>query len=570
MKFINKEKIKKTTTKIKSIIKERKFKYIAFFWIIIAMQFVIGSNLQYKGYSIRNGKDLIIAIFQILWLSIIFIIGHYSCLKLYNKIKEKQNEKQDKTKRINKKSHKKLEKNKGLIYFGIIFLCWIPTLLAFYPSIVSYDGGYQIRDYFFNNKINLGHPIITTFFYTTFYGLGFFYLNSPTLGMLIFSIFQMIIMSLIFSYATKFIEEETGKKYLRNISILIYGLFPYNQLFSFMTTKDVIFAGLVTLFIINLYKMLNEKYKIADYLFLIIITVLMLLFRSNAVYALIVLLPFAFVILFKNKRQFRNLLVIAIISIIICQGINRLVASIVKEETGENIMWLCVSAQATGKIANEKEKDLTDYEKEKISLYFTNYKELGNIYKPYIADYTMKLAKYDNILENRKEFLGFMFELAKKYPREFIDSYLNNMRGYWYVLDKSFCLIHNDYDSDKFGALELYCFKVGKGQYEIVEDSKLPLLKKIYKDMFCRNMYQKIYGVRIIFQPATYLYILFGCILYSIYKRYKKILLIEMFLLLYAMTFVTAPCAIIRYMYPVIANIPIVVSLLKRSEEKYI
>ena len=559
------DKIKKIISNVKNVVKDRKFKYISFFWIIIAIQFVIGNNLQNKGYSIRNMTDFIISLVQVIGLSLIFIVIHYCALELYKKIKERLNKEEVNTNSENKNEN---SEKKWFIYFFIIIICWIPTLLAFYPGLVNYDGGYQIRDYFFDNKINLGHPIVTTFFYTIFYEIGFYYLNSPALGMLMFSIFQMTIMALIFSYAVKFIEEETGKKCLRNISILIYGLFPYNQLFPIMTTKDVIFAGLVTIFIINLYKMLKGKYKIVDYIFFIIITILMLLFRSNAVYALSVLLPFAFLMLINNKKKFRNLLVAAIISIIICQGINRLVVSIVNDKSGENIIWLCVFAQATGKITSEREKDLTDYEKEKISLYFTNYKAVGKIYKPYIADYTMKLAKYDNILENKKEFLAFMLELAKKYPGEFMDSYLNTMRGYWYVLDNSFCLIHNDYDSDKFGALELFCFKVGKGQYEIVENSKLPALQKLYKDMFCRNMYQKIYGVRIIFQPATYLYILFGCILYSIYKRHKTRLLIEMFLLLYAITFVTAPCALIRYVYPIIVNIPIIFSLLKIEERK--
>lgn len=559
------DKIKKIIYNVKNVVKERKFKYISFFWIIIAIQFVIGNNLQNKGHSIRNMTDFTISLVQVIGLSLIFIVIHYCTLEIYKKIKKRLNKE-----KINANIENKNENSekKWFIYFFIIIICWIPTLLAFYPGLVNYDGGYQIRDYFFDNKINLGHPIVTTFFYTIFYEIGFYYLNSPALGMLMFSIFQMTIMALIFSYAVKFIEEETGKKCLRNISILIYGLFPYNQLFTIMTTKDVIFAGLVTIFIINLYKMLKGKYKIVDYIFFIIITILMLLFRSNAVYALIVLLPFAFLMLINNKKKFRNLLVVAIISIIICQGINRLVVSIVNDKSGENIIWLCVFAQATGKITKERENDLTDYERKKISLYFTNYKEVGKIYKTYIADYTMKLAKYDNILENRKEFFTFMLELAKKYPREFMDSYLNTMRGYWYVLDNSFCLIHNDYDSDKFGALELFCFKVGKGQYEIVENSKLPALQKLYKDMFCRNMYQKIYGVRIIFQPATYLYILFGCILYSIYKRHKTRLLIEMFLLLYAMTFVTAPCALIRYVYPIIVNIPIIFSLLKIEERK--
>ena len=499
-------------------------------------------------------------------LSLLFIIIHYCVLEFYKKIKKSQNK--EKVNINNKNTKESLTKNKWVVYFLIIIICWIPTLLAFYPCLVNYDGGYQIRDYFINNKINLGHPIITTLFYTMFYEMGVYYLDSPSLGMLMFSIFQMTIMALIFSYAVKFIEEETGKKYIRNISICIYGLFPYNQLFPIMTTKDVIFAGLVILFIINLYKMLKRKYRIVDYVIFIVVTVLMLLFRSNALYALTVLLPFTFLILINNKKQFRKLLVVAIISIIICQGINRLVVSIVNEESGENIIWLCVPAQAIGKIANEREEDLTNYEKEKISLYFTNYKALGKIYKPYFADYTMKLAKYDNILENKKEFLDFIFELAKKYPGEFIDSYLNTMRGFWYVLDNSFCLINNEYGSDIFGALELYCFKVGKGQYEIVEDSKLPLIKNIYKDMFCRNMYQKIYGVRIIFQPATYLYMLFACVLYSVYKRHKIRLIIEVFLFLYVMTFVTAPCALIRYVYPIMVSIPIIFSLLKNEEGK--
>lgn len=551
--------------KVIEIIKERKFKYICFFWFIISIQFVIGSNLQNKGYSIRNMTDFIISLTQVLGLSLIFIVIHYYVLELYKKIKERQNKEKVNTNNENKnESHTK----KWFIYFLIIIICWIPTLLAFYPGLVNYDGGYQIRDYFFENKINFGHPIVTTVLFTIFYEIGLYCLNSPTLGILIFSIVQMSVMALIFSYAVKFIEEETDKKYIINIIIIIYGLFPYNQLFSIMTTKDVIFSGLVTLFIINLYKMFKEKNKIIDKIFFSIITILMLLFRSNAVYALIVFLPFIFFIFIKEKKQIGNILVVCVISIIIFQGINNLFANIVHGKIGESNAWLCVFAQATGKITNEREKDLTDYEREKITLYFTNYTILGNAYKPYIADYTTKLAKYDNILENKKEFFAFMLELAKKYPREFTDSYFNTMRGYWYILDNSFCLIHNDYNSDEFGALELYCFKVGKGQYEIKEDSKLPELQRFYKNMFCRNMYQKIYGIRIIFQPATYLYILLACILYSIYKKYKILLTVEFFLFIYMMTFITAPCALIRYVYPIIVNIPIIFSLLKNEERK--
>ena len=112
----------------------------------------------------------------------------------------------------------------------------------------------------------------------------------------------MTFMALIFSYAVKIIDE-SNKKWLKNISLIFYAIFPYNQLFAMMTTKDVIFAGLMVVFIIKLYKMLDEKYKAADYIFLVIIGVLMLLSRNNSVLILKASLPFIILVLIKNKQN---------------------------------------------------------------------------------------------------------------------------------------------------------------------------------------------------------------------------------------------------------------------------
>lgn len=119
--------------KIIEIVKERKFKYICFFWIIISMQFVIGNNLQTKGHSIRNVTELIKTLIQILCFSIIFIIIHYYCLKLYRVIKTQSNNKKI---YANDVKQTFIKKYRWAIYFLIIIICWIPTLLAFYPCLV--------------------------------------------------------------------------------------------------------------------------------------------------------------------------------------------------------------------------------------------------------------------------------------------------------------------------------------------------------------------------------------------------------------------------------------------------
>ena len=71
--------------------------------------------------------------------------------------------------KLKQTEEKKIEvKYKWIIYFSIIIICWIPTLLAFYPCIISYDGGYQIRDFIFGQELR-HHPILVTVLYTTFY-----------------------------------------------------------------------------------------------------------------------------------------------------------------------------------------------------------------------------------------------------------------------------------------------------------------------------------------------------------------------------------------------------------------
>ena len=105
--------------KIKGVIKERKFKFISFFWLLISIQFVVGGNLQTRGYSIGSFKENVISIIEIIVLTIIFIALHYCFLILYNSYKNSRT-KNDKIKEIPKEN--KLKKYNGIIYFLIIFV----------------------------------------------------------------------------------------------------------------------------------------------------------------------------------------------------------------------------------------------------------------------------------------------------------------------------------------------------------------------------------------------------------------------------------------------------------------
>lgn len=558
---------------IKTTIKDRKFKYIAFFWFIISIQFIIGDSLQYSGYSINSPLDFIMKLIAIILLSIIFITIHYCCIEIIKKIKQCKKEKKiqhknEKSEENHVKVWNRLKKYRALIYFSIIILCWVPILLAYYPAIVSYDGGYQIRDFIFKNGQMNHHPVIITLLYSFFYELGLLH-GYANWGMFWFSIFQMTFMASIFSYAITFVENRTQNKIVTIISLLFYAVFPYNQLMSIITTKDVIFAGMFLLFLINFYKAFEKKLKLKDYILLVITGTIMLFTRNNAVIILAASIPFIFFILFKDKENFKKAMVILLLTIISYKIANTCIYANTNNINDEGSPRLYPFAQATAKIVRESENELTEDEKEKISYYFTDYKTLAKEYKPAIADNAAKLMKGENINKDKKEFYNFMWQLAKKYPEKFIESGLNTIRGLWYINDTSFNTIHHDKMKNVAGALELYSFPIKKNPiYKLSIQSKIPKLKRFYNKMFCLNEYENIPILYILFQPATYLYISLAFLLYAMYKKENTKKAIGTIIFLYAISNIAGQCALVRYIYPVIVCTPLMLALSTKNIKK--
>ena len=79
--------------------------------------------------------------------------------------------------------------------------------------------------------------------------------------------------------------------------LAFYALFPTNSVLSLSTTKDVLFSALVLLYTMLLYHMICDKKMQVDKrdgAACVILSVLLLLFRNNAVYAFLVSMPLVY------------------------------------------------------------------------------------------------------------------------------------------------------------------------------------------------------------------------------------------------------------------------------------
>ena len=99
------------------------------------------------------------------------------------------------------------------VSWAVIFVAWIPVFLAYYPAIMSYDCHRQfqeaIRGYIWFNS---HHPLVHTFVIRMFLLLGE-KIGSYEVGMALFSLLQMSILSVIYAYACNMVGRLVKKKW---------------------------------------------------------------------------------------------------------------------------------------------------------------------------------------------------------------------------------------------------------------------------------------------------------------------------------------------------------------------
>lgn len=123
-----------------------------------------------------------------------------------------------------------------------------------------------------------------------------------------------------------------------------------------------------------------------------------------------------------------------------------------------------------------------------------------------------------------------------------------------------FCSISNAEFPRAKGYFEITFYKIQNDEYVI--PNYLPAIKEFYISMFCENNYRFIPIINVLFQPALYLYILLGYVIYMVYTKNVKNLLPVIFLLMYFISCLFGPCAIVRYIYAIIVCIPVLISRL--------
>ena len=441
----------------------------------------------------------------------------------------------------------------------VIFCAWFIIFLAFYPGIFSYDASVQLNEVL-RHILSNNNPFLHTVLMGNIIKLGHHVFGNYNAGIALYSLFQMIIMSLIFAYVIFYLQKREAPKWLKITSLLLFAFLPTHSMFSITATKDVLFAGVFTLLVIKIYDMIRDTknyfkspWQIISTIFIILC---MFILRHNGYYAFCFFLPFAFIGLRKYWKQLLCIVLVSMGGYKIYLHALTTYLHLTPEAFPSAV--LCVPLQQIARTYTMSD-NLTEEEK---SL-------LEQLIK---GPYNYNATKVDSVIwyfqpnifkDNIKTYTKVYIKLGLRNPILYIDAFLANTIGYWYLGDKlpdtktyrTYIEVRTRDDHSNTNG-------------EIKFASKIPPLFSYYYDLTENASYQQNPMLAILMNTPLYIWLFIICIAFSFYKKQWQNLIPFSILFGLLGTIFLGPVAIMRYAYPFITLAPILLLITLTTSKK--
>ena len=431
-----------------------------------------------------------------------------------------------------------------LINMLLLLIAWLPYFLRYYPGLLTADSCAQVTQAIGNSRLTSHHPVFHTSIISIFINIGVFIFNNINTGVALYTIFQMILLATMFSGVLQYLSKRKTPLSIKLIILVFYMFYPINGLFSVTMWKDVLFAGIIPIFltlcselIFNTDEFFKEKKNIIIY---IVISVFVFLMRNNGMYVVILTMPFIAVVLKKYLTKVIPMFLGIIAMYLI---INTALFSILNIQKGSIAEMLSIPLQQIARVQKYHNDELDDETKQEIDKFF-NVTNIGEKYNPILSDPVKAELNEMYFNEHKSEFIKLWIKLLKTNFKDYVESFISNSYGYYYPEAKHW-VANRTMEKNKLGLEQTPIIngKLVSKVDSLIEKRDIPIIS------MC-------------FSIGMAFWILVISLGYKIYiKEYKYILLYLPIFILW-LTIVASPvfCEY-RYAYSLFTTLPLYIAL---------
>ena len=325
---------------------------------------------------------------------------------------------------------------KMLILAGVIFLCWVPYFIQNYPGIIYGDSTLSLSQAMGKIPYNNHHPIAYTLFIKLCLYVGTF-VGGNTVGVALYSILQMGLMSVIFAYSVCWLRNKNVSKIVCCFVSLFYAVPRFWAQHAVSMWKDPVFSVLVFLFSLKLFDIIYSEGKVLKKKGFVIQCILCVLgislFRNNGIYVSAFSLVLLIFVSFVKKGRWlvtRKFMVCMFLSLIVAYVIQGPVYSALGitsdpvESYGVPLQQVARTVVYDGKMSEREKEFLNNL------MPLKKYKEN---YSPGLVDHFKWSEDFNTEFFNshQKEFIKIWLSLFKKNPKLYFEAWAMNTCGFW-------------------------------------------------------------------------------------------------------------------------------------------
>ena len=434
----------------------------------------------------------------------------------------------------------------------IIFICYLPYYLYYFPGSACFDGQWQMA--YVDGLLDFSnhHPVFHTMFIAFFMKLAELLGGGNNMAVALYCFFQMCANAMVFSYMMEFLRKLNLKRSIRIIILLCLIFVPTFPLYSITLWKDTGFGLAFVVFTMHLVRIIvekNEYFNRKNIIFFILSIISVALLRNNGIYVIVLSCPF---IIYGFRNHLKYLLVAFGISFAFCFCWNFYIFEIMMVKPSHAKEMLSIPIQAMGRVYVNDE--LSKEEKDTINTFLPNIK-IKRRYNPIQADPLKDSVDRNYLEENKLELISFYFKLLSKYPKTVIDSFIDGCYGYFYPdIDYWRACGGLDNVTNKDEDFHFYD-KLGLEEIRLLD---LDIIEKQYE---IANYWDKISFFNIFLSIGLWFEVLLFLIAYNIYAKNIKCLLVFVPMLFLWLTCLASPVfGEFRYIYALFTCMPIYIA----------
>lgn len=323
---------------------------------------------------------------------------------------------------------------RALIFAGLL-LCWFPWFLYNYPGVMTPDSISQFSQATGVIPYSSHHSLIHTLLFQLFYRIGSGITHNVNAGIACYIIFQMLTLSAVETCCLNLLAKQGVRKWLLTAYFLFWGLIPYNAIYAVTMWKDVLFSAFLLLYAIVLYELLtlpqwNLKKNRRQLLLLFVSGWFTCMLRSNGLYVFLFMLPFVLLVFRRHFKVMAALMLSVLLLALFVKGPVSDYFQVAKPHFTES---LSIPLQQVARVVTEG-RYLTE-EQEALIDRVVDADLIPEYYNPVISDPVKALVIYNNadyLADHKPEFFRLWLELGLSYPRDYIEAFIDQTKGYWY------------------------------------------------------------------------------------------------------------------------------------------